>query len=501
MVYLEQAQTLNFDEARVKDAQILVGNVRFRHDSALMFCDSAYFYEQTNSLDAFGHVRFMQGDTLQGFGDVLYYDGNTKLARLRKHVRLIHGREDENPTVLTTDSLNYDRKKNVAYYYTGGMVQDSLNTLTSVGGRYMPDSKQAVFSRDVKLVNDKFTLTSDTLLYNTDTKVTDIVSPTTIVYEQETTILTSLGWYNTDSERSMLLNRSRVIHDDGKRMTGDTIYYDKAIGFGKAIGQIEMRDTVQQATLYGNYGEFWEEDSHGYATDSALMVDWSDAEHYSYIHADTLFTEELYYTDSAMLDSTYRRVRAYYGVRVYRDDMQMVCDSMVYLASDSTIHLYTDPVCWNENLQISADSITVFIHNGTVERAEGIGKALNVMQDTVTLLFNQMSGKEITAYLEDGEVNLVDMSGNALTIYYPVEDDGDVVGMNTTESSYIRIYVENQQIKRLRFTKETTGILYPMDQIPSGSDRLASFFWAEEVRPINPEDVFRQVKLVKELEN
>ena len=492
MVYLEQAETLSFDEARVRDAQILRGNVRFRHDSVLMFCDSAYFYEQTNSLDAFGHVRFEQGDTLQGFGDVLYYDGNTKLARMRKHVRLIHGREDANPTVLTTDSLNYDRKENVAYYYTGGTIQDSLNTLTSVSGRYMPDTKQAVFSRDVKLVNDKFTLVSDTLLYNTETKVTDIVSPTTIVYEQETTILTSLGWYNTDSERSMLLKRSRVIHDDGKQMTGDTIYYDKAIGFGQAIGRIEMRDTVQQATLYGNYGEFWEEASRGYATDSALMVDWSDTAHYSYIHADTLFTEELHYTDSALMDSTYRRVRAYRNTRVYRDDMQMVCDSMVYLGSDSTIHLYIRPVCWSDNLQISSDSITLFIKDGTVERAEGKMKSLCVMQDSVTLLFNQRSGKEMTAFLRDGDVETVDMSGNALTIYYPVEDDGDVLGMNTTESSFIRIYVEEQKIKRLRFTKETTGILYPMDQIPAGGDRLASFFWGEDVRPTDPQDVFRR---------
>lgn len=505
MVYLEQAQTLNFDDARVKDAQILVGNVRFRHDSALMYCDSAYFYEKTNSLDAFGHVRFVQGDTLQGFGDVLYYDGNTKLARMRRNVRLVHGREDENPTVLTTDSLNYNRKENIAYYYTGGTIRDSLNTLTSVRGRYAPDTKQAVFSQEVLLVNDKFTLRSDTLLYNTETKVTDIVSPTTIVYEEETDIYTSLGWYNTDSEQSMLLDRSRVIHTDGKSLTGDTIYYDKHIGFGRVLGQMEMRDTVQQATLYGNYGEFWEEDSRGYATDSALMVDWSDTAHYSYIHADTLYTEELHYTDSALQDSTYRRVRAHYGVRVFRDDMQMVCDSLIYLGSDSTIHLYIKPVCWSDNLQISADSITLFIHDGAVEKALGLGKALSVMQDSVTLLFNQMSGKELTAYLEDGDVKIVDMSGNALTIYYPVEDDGDVLGMNTTESSFIRIYVEEQKIKRLRFTKETTGVLYPMDQIPSGGDRLAAFFWAETVRPTGAQDVFRptvwEEEKKEELEN
>ena len=114
MVYLERSETLNFDEKRIADAQILVGNVVFRHDEAMMYCDSAYFYEKSNSLDAFGHVRFEQGDTLQGFGDLLYYDGNTKMARLRKNVRLIHGKEAENPTLLTTDSLNYARARGVA---------------------------------------------------------------------------------------------------------------------------------------------------------------------------------------------------------------------------------------------------------------------------------------------------------------------------------------------------------------------------------------------------
>ena len=119
MVYLLQADNLQFDQARIADAQIVKGNVIFRHEEALMYCDSAYFYEETNSLDAFGHVRFEQGDTLQGFGDKLYYDGNSKLARLRRHVKLIHGRMNENPTILTTDSLNYDRAKGVAYYFTG----------------------------------------------------------------------------------------------------------------------------------------------------------------------------------------------------------------------------------------------------------------------------------------------------------------------------------------------------------------------------------------------
>ena len=164
MVYLERSETLSFDQERIADAQILKGNVRFRHDDALMFCDSAYFYETTNSLDAFGHVRIEQGDTLQGFCDRLYYNGNTKLARMRRNVRLVHGLRNGNPTVMTTDSLNYDRARGVAYYYTGGVIKDSLNTLTSVRGQYVPNTKQALFSQEVHLTNPNFVLTSDTLI-------------------------------------------------------------------------------------------------------------------------------------------------------------------------------------------------------------------------------------------------------------------------------------------------------------------------------------------------
>ena len=156
-----------------------------------------------------------------------------------------------------------------------------------------------------------------------------------------------------------------------------------------------MRDSAQQATLYGQYGQMWEENSIGFATDSALMVDWSDDDHTAYIHADTLYTREEPYPDS---DSTYRRVQAHYGVRVYRDDMQMTCDSLVYLSSDSTMHLYTQPICWSENQQIAADSMVVYIVNGAVDHAVGTGSALCVMQETLaTIITSLRSNKALVA--------------------------------------------------------------------------------------------------------
>ena len=244
MVYLERSETLSFDEKRLPAAQILRGNVRFRHDSALMFCDSAYFFQKDNSLHAFGHVHLVQGDSLEGFGDVLYYNGNTKIARFRRNVRLIH-----KGTELTTDSLNYNRAKDIAYYFSGGTIKDRLNTLTSVWGQYVPSKDQAIFRDEVQLVHPKFTLNTDTLEYNTATYQADLVCPTRILYEEETTILSSNGWYNTRTEHSMLLDRSQIIHADGMTLTGDTIYYDKQSGYGNVRGHMESVDSTHHTTL------------------------------------------------------------------------------------------------------------------------------------------------------------------------------------------------------------------------------------------------------------
>jgi lipopolysaccharide export system protein LptA len=504
LVYLEHSETLSFDKKRLPDAQILKGDVRFRHDDMLMFCDSAYFYEKTNSLDAFGHVRFEQGDTLSGFGDVLYYDGNTKYARLRRNVRLIHRN-----TVLTTDRVDYDRKAERAFYDEWGQIEDSLNTLTSVWGLYMPPQSQAVFRDQVHLVNANFILDTDSLRYNTKTHVADLVRPTTIVYEEETTILSDLGTYNTETEQSRLLNRSRVLHADGKQLTGDTIYYDKRVGYGRVRGHMELCDTVQQTTLYGNYGEVFNDGDSGYATDSALMVDWSNDTAYTYMHADTLFSELQAYVDITVLpidsaagrlmpdtlkkDSTYRQLRAFRNVRIYNKDYQAVADSAVYNGLDSVITLYQDPVLWSDKQQVSADVIHIYIRNELADYAHGVGNAIAIKHEARDM-FDQMQGKEMFAYIRDGEIRQVDVSGNAETIFYPREDDGTFTGVNKTQSSLVKLYLKDQKIERIVFTTTTNGTMYPLDQIKDSERFLNAFFWAKKERPRDPKDVFRRAE-------
>lgn len=485
MVYLERCNTLEYNEERLPGAQILRGEVRFRHENALMYCDSAYFYEKTNSLTAFSHVKMVQGDTLFGYSDVMYYNGNTKLARFRRHVKLVHRH-----TTLRTDSLNYDRGRDLAWYYTGGIIEDSLNVLTSVHAQYVPGTAEAEFSDSVWLVNDKYTLATERLQYNTDTRVAQLVSPTEIIYEGETTILSSRGWYDTQKEQSMLLRRSRIIHNDGKTLVGDTIYYDKPIGFRKAMGNVESVDSVQKTTMTGDYAEMYEERNRGFVTKRALFVDWSDSADYVYMHADTLFTEEIPYTmlvDSQMVDTFYREEQGHHNVRVFRKDAQAICELAIFNGRDSLIRLYENPVCWSDEQQLSADSVVIYMVNEKVDHIHGMSNAL-VVQSIGEDYYNQMTGKEIMAWIRDEQLRQIDISGNAQTIFYP-DDDGALIGMNTTESSFIKIYIKDQKMEHAVFTAETSGVLYPLDQVTPGTDRLAPFFWAEDLRPRSPEDV------------
>lgn len=506
LVYLEYSETLSFDESRLPDAQILKGNVCFRHDSMLMYCDSAYFFDKQNSLHAFGHVHILQGDSIEGFGDVLYYNGNTKLARFRKRVRLIHNRE----TTLRTDSLNYDRNRNIAYYFSGGTIEDSLNVLTSRKGQYTPDNHQAIFRGDVKLVNPNFVLTADTLYYNTETYQADLVGPTQIIYDKETTILSSNGWYNTQTEKSKLLDRSRIIHTDGMTLTGDTIYYDKAIGMGQVFGNMQSTDSTNRMTLYGNKGEVWEHSNNGYVTDSAMVVDWSDSTMYTYMHADTLFTEEIPYQisqlipkdsiwvdsiwqaqapDTLWIDTAYQQVRAFYNVRIYREDVQSVCDSMRYNGRDSIISLYGNPVCWNGSNQVSADSVHVYIKNGDIDYLHGIGNTIAIKQEGQDE-FDQLAGKEMIAYVKDGDIHMIDVNGNAETVFYPREEDGTYIGVNKTQSSFVKLYLENRQVHHVVFTTSSSGVMIPLDQATNEEKYLTTFFWAETERPRQPGDIF-----------
>lgn len=476
-VYLIHSNTLSFDKAVKPDAQILNGDVCFRHDSSYMYCDSAYFFEQTNSLEAFSNVRMEQGDTLFVYGDYLFYAGNTQVAYLRENVRMENGQ-----VTLFTDSLNYERIPNIGYYFEGGLIVDSLNQLSSFYGQYSPETKLAVFNDSVQVENPDFTLYSDTLHYDTESKVATILGPSVIVSDSGT-IHTSRGWYDTVNNTSLLLDQSQVESGE-KILIGDSIFYNRDTGMGEVYGNMSLIDTAQHVTLQGEYGYYNEQTGYAFATDSARFLEYSQGDTL-FLHADTL--------QMVTVDSVYREIKAYYGVRFYRIDMQGVCDSMQFNTRDSVLYMYTEPVLWNEQYQLYGDTIAIYMNDSTIEYAHVIQFAF-AAQHVDSSYYNQLKGNDLKAYFEGQAVHQIDVAGNAESIFYPLEKDGAKVGMNETKSGFLTIWVKDNKLDKLKIWPSPVGSMTPIPDLKPDQKMLKDFYWFDYLRPKNRDDIYEVVK-------
>lgn len=476
-VYLEHANTLSFDKEVNADAQFLQGDVCFRHDSSYMYCDSAYFFETTNSLEAFSNVRMEQGDTLFVYGNYLFYDGNSQIAYLRENVRMENGE-----VTLFTDSLNYERIPDIGYYFDGGLIVDSLNQLSSYYGQYSPGTKLAVFNDSVRLENPQFTLYSDTLHYDTESKIATILGPSVIVSDSGT-IHSSRGWCNTETNTSLLLDRSEVYSGD-KVLIGDSISYNKEDGFGEAFGNMCLQDTTNKVMLEGQYGFYNERTDYAFATDSARFLEYSQGDTL-YLHADTL--------EMSTLDSTTREIKAFYGVRFYRTDMQGVCDSMQFNTQDSILYMYNNPVLWNEQYQIYGDTIEIFMNDSAIDYAH-VKQFAFAVQHIDSTYYNQLKGNDLKAYFEGQAVRQIDVEGNAESIFYPLENDGAKIGLNETKSGFLTIWVKENKLDKLKIWPNPVGSLTPIPDLKPEQKTLKDFYWYDYLRPKNKDDIYTVVK-------
>lgn len=478
-VYLVHADELQYNQYVNPDAQILSGKVQFKHQGASLHCDSAHFYESTNSFEAFGHVRMYQGDTLSLTSDYAYYDGNEQMAEARHNVVLKHRKT----TTLYTDSLNFDRLYNIGYFFNGGKLVDRQTVLTSDWGEYNTENKEATFYYDVRMKGKDYYLTSDTLFYNTSKSLAHVVGPSHIT-SGSSKIYTEDGYYDTRNERSQLYGRS-TMNDKGRTLVGDSVYHDSKNGTSEAFNNVVYIDSVNKNMLTGDYCWYNEKTGYAVATRRAVAIDYSQKDSL-FMHADTFKI----YTFNINTDSIYREIHAFNKVRAYRIDVQAVCDSLVYNSKDSCMTLYRDPIVWNNNQQLLGEKIEVFMKDSTINRAHVVGQAFSIEQMPDTIHYNQVSSKEMFAYFKKGEIDEAEANDNVLVIYYPVEEsDSSLLGLNYTETSRLRMFMENRKMKKIWMPK-AEGVMYPMTQIPPDKKFLPGFAWFDYVRPLNKDDIF-----------
>lgn len=478
-INLEHADLWSFDSFVNAEYQLFTGNVLFRHEGAKLFCDSAHYFQKTNSLYAYGNVHMEQGDTLFLYGAWLYYDGTNKLVQVREKVRM-----ENRKVTLFTDSLNFDRNSNVGYFFDGGLLVDEKNELSSEYGQYSPDTKIANFRNDVKLVHPKFVMTNKEMTYNTTTKIADINVPTDIVSDSGY-VYTTKGTYNTATDKSVLYNRSYVISDH-RRLTGDTVYFDQKNSIGEAFGNVVLIDTVQQITMIGGYGYSEEKTGYGLMARSPLLIEHSERDTL-WLHGDTLMTQQ---------DSIYKSIKAFHGVRFFRNDFQGLCDSLYYTTRDSILSFYQDPVLWSEKQQITGEFIQMHTKNNKPEMLH-IQRAAMLISQEGDSLYDQSSGKDLKAYFDSSQVVKVEIRGNAETVYLPRDKDDEIMGLNRLEGSSLDLYRHDEKVKKVVVWPEPKGKFYPLNLLDPEARFLQNFVWYAEARPLSPEDIFRVYKMKK----
>lgn len=237
----------------------------FSQGNANMTADSALLYASENRLEAFGHVVIHQADTVTITGDRLIYDGATRKAQMFDHCVMT-----DKQGVLTTDRLNYDLGTKIGTYYDGGKIVNKDNILVSRTGYYYETTKTCYFKSDVSILTPQTTIKSDTLQYNTISRIAYFFGPTRI-QSRDDFIYCENGQYNTASDQASFSKHAYYLNGS-KRLVGDSLYYDKKLGYGRAIGHVVSTDSTDNAIIKGGYAQYNKVNEQTFVTRKPLFI-------------------------------------------------------------------------------------------------------------------------------------------------------------------------------------------------------------------------------------
>ena len=474
------AGTLTIDNDKYPGATIFNSDdqrkVQFRHQGMDIWCDVAVLYQKTNQVKAFGDVFIQQGDSLKMNSNFVEYNGDTKIALAKENVKL----RNEKMT-LETQELFFDRNTQEAYYLNHGKISDEENVLTSKEGRYFVAPKKSQFSSQVNITNADFQINSLTLDYYHSTGHVYMFGPTTIT-GKDYVAYGEKGFYDTKTEKGYFMDMARIDYDN-KRLTGDSLYFDKFRNFASATNNIIIRDTINHTLVKGHYGEIHKAQDSMFITKKALIASLVDKDSV-YIHAKRIMVTG---------KTGARIVRAYTGARIYKTDIQGKCDSIHSSQTTGLTQLIGKPILWSGKSQMTGDHIELLANTQTekLDSLRVFDNAFLIEKDTLGEGYNQVKGKTLKGKFKENKLNNVNLYQNTEVIYYVYDDQNNPAGINKSKCSQIRVdFATNQQIETVIFYKDVDGGIYPEDKINKEELRFPNFNWRGDEIILSKNDIF-----------
>jgi len=466
------ADIISVDPAIENGIQRLLGNVRMAHKNLTLTCDSAYLDQTVNRFRGFGRVHIIKADTLQVYSKFIDYDGKAEFAKLEGNVFMDNVRE-----TLKAPRLDYNMKEEIAYYYGGGQIVDSANTIESFWGYYYLKLNDFVFKDGVTLTNPDNTLITDSLRYNSKTEVMAFEGPSEI-FSDTNYIACNRGFYDSKN-RTSTFSSSVFMQAKQQLLQTDSLIYDQAGNFTEAFRNVVLKDTVENMIIQGEH-LFYDETRNSFRVTEDVLYIMTGEKDSLFLHADTLISSREEASQS-------RRIQAYPHVQFFREDIQGRCDSLDYLVIDSLINLFREPVIWQENNQLTADTLSIRLGPEGIDRMEMRSGGFMITKEDSTF-YNQIKGKVIIGYFVNDQLNTVVVTGNGESLFYP-KDGEDFIGQNKAVSSTIRIFFADGKIDRISFITSPDSKLTPIKDLGPADLYLGDFKWQEEKRPENREAI------------
>lgn len=466
------------DQENYPDAFILSkvqNQVYFLHEGIEVWCDRAIFYQNDNFFRAFGNVRMKQGDTVNMTSKYAEYNGNTQFAFASNDVLLTTPSNR-----LTTDSLFFNRVKQEAFYRSGGKVQDSASTITSVRGRYFMNQEKISFKQNVKVRNPEYDIDSENLDFYSENGHAYLYGPSTITSETSV-VYCERGFYDTRNDNGFFVKNSKVDYEN-RKLEGDSIYFDRPSGFASATNDIKITDTINQSVITGHYAEVFRKKDSLLITKNPIVAIKQENDSV-YLASDTLMV-------TGKVDD--RDIRAFYDARIFKSDLSGKADSIHSSERTGLTKLIRNPILWSGESQITGDTIHL-ISNTEAEKLDSLRvfeNAFMIQKDSIEG-YNQIKGKELYGLFENNEIYEVDVIKNTESLFYLRDDGADLIGINKTLSAKIKILLEKQEILDIIYYNNVDSNTFPSSQFPENSKELKGFKWRGEERLTSKADLLK----------
>jgi len=446
------------------------------HEGIEMWCDIAFHYKEENFVKALGNVKINQGDSVSMRSKYAEYNGDTKFAFAAGKVWL-----KKDTTIVTTDTMYFDRIKQQSYYRTGGVVTSPNSKITSRIGRYYLEEDKISFISDVVVTNPEYVINSQQLDFYSETEHAYLYGPTTITSETSK-VYCERGFYDTKNDYGYFVKNSRIDYDN-RQVYGDSLYFDRTINFASATNNIRVKDTLNKSLIKGHYAEVYRAKDSVFITKRAVAITEQEGDSI-YIHGDKLIITG---------KPENRIVRGFYNVQMFKSDMSGKCDSIHVNQKTGLTQMIRRPILWSDDNQITGDSIHL-VNNTVTEKLDSLkvfDNAFIIQKDSIDG-YNQVKGQKLYGFFnKENQLDSVNILNNAESIVYMREENGELQGIDKSKSASITILFVNKAIDEVIKYKNPGGNIWPESQFIQQQQTFENFEWRGDERPLSKDDIFR----------